>query len=196
MNATATQTENTTAEKKTPCECSRYSVLVNVREADNGDLTWDEELTTGCEAGARKQFAQGHDAKLKSFLIRAGAAGHEVCRDDGGVVVSGDAATHAQQYTFGHMVAAGIERAEAKAAKKAERLAAKEKAHKEALTRYAARQTRKIQAKLAKQAAEPKTVKAKVGRWMYEGTTSQGGSLFTYRDAKGNEKTAAKFQLA
>ncbi|MER5660422.1 hypothetical protein [Streptomyces mirabilis] len=193
MSATATQAENTTAEKKIPCECSRYSVLVNVREADNGDLTWDEELTTDCEAGARKLFAQGHDAKLKSFLIGAGAAGHEVRRNDGGVVSMADAATHAQQYTFGRMVAAGIERAEAKAAKKAERLAAKEAAHKEALTRYAARQTRKIQAKLAKQAAEPKTVKAKVGRWTYEGTVQDG--QFIYADAKGNKKTAVKFQL-
>ncbi|MFD7998494.1 hypothetical protein [Streptomyces mirabilis] len=194
MNATATQAENTTAEKKTPCECSRYSVLANVREADNGDLTWDEELTTGCEAGARKLFAQGHDAKLKSFLIRAGAAGHEVRRDDGGVLSMADAATHAKHYTFGHMVAAGIERAQAKAAKKAERLAAKEAAHKEALTRYAARQTRKIQAKLAKaEAAKPKTVKAKVGRWTYEGEVTDAG--FVYKAKNGERKTAAKFQL-
>ncbi|MFF3870659.1 hypothetical protein [Streptomyces sp. NPDC001978] len=112
---------------------------------------------------------QGHDAKLKGFLIRAGVAGHEVRRDDGGVVSVADAATHAKQYTFGHMIAAGVERAQTKAAKKAERQAAKDAATKEAMTRYAARQTRKMAAKLARQAAAPATVTAKVGRWTYEG---------------------------
>ncbi|MER6329239.1 hypothetical protein ABT298_07855 [Streptomyces sp. NPDC001034] len=186
MNATTTQAENATATEQNPCECSRYSVLVNVREAENGDLVWDEELTTGCAAGARKLFAQGHDAKLKSFLIRAGAAGHEVRREDGGMVSVADAATHANHYSFGHLVVAGIERAEAKAAAKADRLAKKEQA------RHAVKRTRKIRAELA-EAAKPKTVMAKVGRWTYEGTVQNGE--FTYADAKGNKKTAAKFQL-
>lgn len=189
MNATTAQTENTTATEQQPCECSRYSVLVNVREDADGDLAWDEELTTGCEAGARKLFAQGHDAKLKSFLIRAGAAGHEVRRDDGGVASVADAATHANHYSFGHLVVAGIERAEAKAAAKADRLVKKEQARQESLTRHAAKRTRKIQAELAK----PKTVTAKVGRWTYEGTVQNGE--FVYADAKGSKKTAAKFQL-
>ncbi|WP_405844651.1 hypothetical protein [Streptomyces sp. NBC_01518] len=157
------------------CECSRYSVLVNLREAEGGDLEWDEELTTGCEATARKLFAQGHDAKLKSFLIKAGVAGHEVQRDEGGMTSVADAATHANRYSFGHMIVAGIERAEGKAAAKAERQAAK----------------------VAKRAAgtpTPEVVKAKVGRWVYEGVIQ--GDEFVYTDSKGNRKTAAKFQLA
>jgi hypothetical protein len=176
MSAAAT---TAAVENENRCECSRYSVLVNLREAGNGDLEWDEELTTGCEATARKLFAQGHDAKLKSFLIKAGAAGHEVRREDGGMVTVADAATHANHYIFGHMIVAGIERAEAKAAAKAERQTAK-----------VAR--RKPAAK--KPAPEPEVVTAKVGRWTYEGVV-QGGQ-FVYKDSKGKRKTAAKFQLA
>ncbi|MER6210915.1 hypothetical protein [Streptomyces sp. NPDC001642] len=99
MDASTTATE-----QENQCECSRYSVLVNLRKAANGDLEWDEELTTGCAATARKLFAQGHDAKLKSFLIRAGAAGHEVQRNEGGMTSVADAATHANRYSFGHMI--------------------------------------------------------------------------------------------
>lgn len=194
---------NTTAAKTEPtrCECSRYSVLVNVREVD-GDLTWDDELTTGCATTTKRVFAPGHDAKLKSALIRWGAQGHEVTRDDDGVNTTADAATLAAKFAFGHMVAAGITRAEGKAAAKAEREAAKndpaKKAAKKALR----------QAKQAMTAAldEAKTdagergyklqadeVKAKVGRWVRVGTVE--GDTFTYTDAKGATKTTTKFQL-
>ncbi|MEV7150481.1 hypothetical protein AB0O05_28760 [Streptomyces sp. NPDC093084] len=185
-------TTNTVTEENR-CECSRYSVLVNVREDGTGDLVWDEELTTGCEATARKLFAQGHDAKLKSFLIKAGVAGHEVSRDDGGVVSTADAATHANHYTFGHMIVAGIERAEAKVAAKAERKAKRERDRQETATRHAARQTRKMRAKLA----EPKFVKAKVGRWVYEGQVmdQDGAQVFRYIAKDSTTKTAVKFKL-
>ncbi|MET7477651.1 hypothetical protein ABZT17_25235 [Streptomyces sp. NPDC005648] len=177
--------ENNTAEAN-HCECSRYSVLVNLREDGAGDLEYDEELTTGCGATARKLFAQGHDAKLKSFLIKAGAAGHEVRRDDGAVVSVADAATHAARYTFGHLIVAGIQRAETRAAVKAERQDRKAAARQETQTRRAAREARR--------AAKPKVVKGKVGRWSYLGQVVDG--QFIYRDAKGNEKTTTKFQLA
>ncbi|MGW6719056.1 hypothetical protein [Streptomyces sp. NPDC054995] len=194
---------NNAAAKTEPtrCECSRYSVLVNVREVD-GDLTWDDELTTGCATTTKRVFAPGHDAKLKSALIRWGAQGHEVTRDDDGVNTTADAATLAAKFAFGHMVAAGITRAEGKAAAKAQREAAKndpaKKAAKKALR----------QAKQAMTAAldEAKTdagergyklqadeVKAKVGRWVRVGTVE--GDTFTYTDAKGATKTTTKFQL-
>ncbi|MFF3710439.1 hypothetical protein [Streptomyces phaeochromogenes] len=157
----------------TPCECSRYSVLSNVREADNGDLTWDQELTTGCTATTKRTFAPGHDAKLKSALIRWGAEGHEIRYDDGGMSTTADAATLAAKFPFGHMVAAGIKRAEDKAAAKAER--------------DAVRAARKAAPK------KPKTVKAKVGRTVREGVVE--GDEFVYADKDGSEKRTAKFEL-
>lgn len=156
----------------TPCECSRYSVLSNVREAENGDLTWDQELTTGCAATTRRTFAPGHDAKLKSALIRWGAEGHEIRYDDGGMSTTADAATLAAKFPFGHMVAAGIKRAEDKAAAKAER--------------DAARAARKVAPK------KPKVVTAKVGRATFEGRMD--GEHFVY-EVKGNERRTLKFEL-
>ncbi|MER7509979.1 hypothetical protein ABTX82_16760 [Streptomyces lavendulae] len=169
---------NTTAKKaaaeQTRCECSRYSVLVNLRD-DNGDLAWDEELTTGCTATTARVFAPGHDAKLKSALIRWGVEGHDVTRDGDGVNTTADAETHAVKFIFANMVAAGIKRAKDKAAAKAERAAA--------------RAAKKVAAKV-----EPAIeVTAKVGRWERVGTVQ--GDTFTYTDAKGATKTTTKFQL-
>ncbi|MET7828501.1 hypothetical protein ABZT23_27955 [Streptomyces sp. NPDC005386] len=167
---------NTTAAKTaqaepTRCECSRYSVLVNVREnGTDGDLVWDAELTTGCTATTKRTFAPGHDAKLKSALIKWGAEGHEVTRDDDGVNTVADASTHAAKFPFGHMVAAGIARAEAKAAEKAERAAAR-----------AARKTAP---------KTPKKVTAKVGRATFTG--HMDGDHFVY-EVKGKERRTLKF---
>ncbi|WP_052456994.1 hypothetical protein [Streptomyces sp. AcH 505] len=176
-NTTAKKTaDQAEAAEPTRCECSRYSVLVNVREnGTDGDLTWDEELTTKCQATTKRTFAPGHDAKLKSALIKWGAEGHDVTRDDDGVNTVADAATLAAKFPFGHMVAAGISRAEAKAAAKAERAAAR-----------AAK-------KAAPKVKKPQVVTAKVGRWERTGTVE--GDTFTYADAKGETKTTTKFQL-
>ncbi|MET9564290.1 hypothetical protein [Streptomyces tauricus] len=200
---TAKKTAQTKTAEPTRCECSRYSVLVNVREnGTDGDLTWDEELTTGCATTTKRVFAPGHDAKLKSALIRWGAQGHEVTRDDDGVNTSADAATLAAKFVFGHMVAAGIKRAEGKAAAKAEREAAKndpaKKAAKKALRQAkqamtAALDEAKIDAGERGYKLQADEVKAKVGRWLRVGTVE--GDTFTYTDAKGATKTTTKFQL-
>lgn len=199
---TAAKTAQAEITEPTRCECSRYSVLVNVREnGTDGDLTWDEELTTECAATTKRVFAPGHDAKLKSALIRWGAAGHEVTRDDDGVNTSADASTLAAKFPFGHMVAAGITRAEAKAAAKAERLAAKndpaKKAAKKALQQAKQAMTQaldeaKIDAGERGYKLQADEVKAKVGRWLRVGTVE--GDTFTYTDAKGATKTTTKFQ--
>ncbi|MFF6858485.1 hypothetical protein ACFY9H_24290 [Streptomyces bacillaris] len=143
---TATQTE------PTACTCSQFAT--------------EDGRTTGCTAETKRLFAPGHDAKLKSFLIRMGAEGTEVIRTVDGIASPADASTHAAKFAFGHMVAAGITRAEGKAAAKAERAAKK---------------------------AAPKTVTAKVGRWTREGVVD--GDTFTYTDAKGATKTTTNFQL-
>jgi DNA-directed RNA polymerase subunit M/transcription elongation factor TFIIS len=115
-----------------PCECQKFDALDSAQLTEeslaNGDYdSWE----TYCTQDTRNTFAPGHDAKLKSFLIKHELLGHEIRRHEGGVAVSDDAVGHAKRYGFGHMVVAGIvraqERAAVKAAKKAERDAAKEK---------------------------------------------------------------------
>ncbi|SEO01688.1 hypothetical protein [Actinacidiphila rubida] len=171
--------ENSTQTESNRCACSRYSVLVNVREDDRGDLVWDDELTTGCTATARKTFAQGHDAKLKSHLIKWGAAGYEVRVEDGAMMTTADAVTMARDYGFGDKVAAGIARATAKIQAKADR-AAKKAAPAPGDDPQDA-------------TAEPQTVTAKVGRWEREGVVD--GDTFTYTDSKGETQTTTTFTL-
>ncbi|MFI1184772.1 hypothetical protein [Streptomyces californicus] len=151
MAANTTAAQSAQAEP-TACTCSQF--------------TTEDGRTTGCAAETKRLFAPGHDAKLKSFLIRMGAEGTEVIRTVDGIASPADASTHAAKFAFGHMVAAGITRAEGKAAAKAERAAKK---------------------------TAPKTVTAKVGRWTREGVVD--GDAFTYTDAKGATKTTTNFQL-
>ncbi|MFC9808491.1 hypothetical protein [Streptomyces griseoaurantiacus] len=165
----------TTADELHPCECAAYDALpADLTETDleTGDY---EVFTTGCTATTKRQFAPGHDAKLKSFLIKHGAAGHDVRRNEGGVATSASAEQHAARYAFGHMVAAGVKRAETKAAEKAERAAAR-----------AAR-------KAAPKAKAPAKVTAKVGRATFTG--HMDGDHFVYA-VKGKERRTLKFQPA
>lgn len=117
---------------KTPCECSKFDTLpedLTEEQIETGDF---ESFDTGCQAETARTFAPGHDAKLKSALIKWGALGLEVRKNEGGMAVSGSAESWAAKYDFGHMVIAGIakarEKAEAKATRKAAKAAAPKKA--------------------------------------------------------------------
>ncbi|MEU9589855.1 hypothetical protein AB0D84_09000 [Streptomyces sp. NPDC048193] len=157
-NTTTAKTAQAATAEPTRCECSRY-------ELEGGQ-------TTGCKAETKRLFAPGHDAKLKSFLIRAGAAGELVTRvAEDGHRTSGQADSLAAKFTFGYMVKAGITRARDKAAEKAERAAAR-------ATRKAAPKT-------------PKKVTAKVGRATFTGRMD--GDHFVY-EVKGKERRTLKFQ--
>jgi len=119
-------TEKTEANGATPCECSKYDALVNAQLTEENLANGDYEVfTTGCNATTKREFAPGHDAKLKSFLIRYSGPEYDVRRNDGGVSVSASAQGHADRYEFGYMVAAGIAKAAEKAKAKAEREAAR-----------------------------------------------------------------------
>ncbi|MEU3897203.1 helix-turn-helix transcriptional regulator [Streptomyces sp. NPDC045251] len=158
MAAKAAQTE-TTADLYA-CACSQFATA--------------DGQTTGCTA--KRLFAPGHDAKLKSFLIRMGADGAEVIRTVDGIASPADALTHAQKFAFGHMVIAGVALAGEKARKKAERLEAKAAAKAEGRTA---------------RPKQPRKVRAKVGRATYEGRMDS--DHFVY-EVKGKERRTLKFQ--
>lgn len=66
------------AKESVPCACARYKVET------------PEGLTgTDCTATTKKKFAPGHDAKLRSLLVRAGADSQNVhvTEEDGSVSV-------------------------------------------------------------------------------------------------------------
>lgn len=58
------------------CACANYQV---------------EGAGTGCTSTTKKKFAPGHDAKLRSLLVKAGVAGHSVHvkEEDGSVSTMG-----------------------------------------------------------------------------------------------------------
>lgn len=67
------------AEPKQPtaCKCSEFWAG-NTLTGEGGDVIVKDERTTGCDAVTSKTFAQGHDAKLVSFLVAAELDGLEV----------------------------------------------------------------------------------------------------------------------
>jgi hypothetical protein len=167
---------------KTPCECSRYSVLINIRTGNDGNLVWDQELTTGCpKTLTGRDFAPGHDAKLKGFLIRAGIEGHEVCDDQG---ISCTAEAMAGRYGFAHMVREGVENGKFKRAEAAERRKARE--HKAELRND--RENEKAERKLAKA--------AKVVETTHDGNSARQerelAALVAAEEAKFAEQQAAQ----
>ena len=206
---------------QTPCNCAAYSILAwNETNQD-----WDTSATTGCPGTlTTRDFAPGHDAKLKGFLIRAGVANQEVSDNQG---ITAPAERMADRFGFGHMVRTGIANGKAdrdeKSMKrqlrawKAEQRNDRENdkvERKLAAQTHDGNQARKarelaalVAAEEAKHAAEqaaivvpepewddePQVVKAKIGRWTYEGTVADGE--FTYTNGKGEATSTTKFTL-
>lgn len=108
-----------TTEAATPCECSLFDAVPgNLTEKDLADGSYPiEEI--GCTATTKNTFAPGHDAKLKSFLIKQGFAGWDVRRS----ITVGTALGFADSYGFGSQVRAGIAKLQAKAEARAARAA-------------------------------------------------------------------------
>lgn len=148
-----------TAKALHSCECSKFEAHI-----EGSDVTF----TTGCNAQTVRTFAPGHDAKLKSALIAWAILGYEIRKGD----ATRSAEGWGDDYSFGYMIRGGIVRAEARAARKAEKAIAKA--------------TKRVERKA-------KTVSAKVGRWVYEGTLIDG--TFTYLDKKLNAQHTTKFTL-
>lgn len=102
----------------TACECSKFEAMISEQHTEENLANGNYDVfSTGCAATTKREFAPGHDAKLKSFLIEHGAQGHEIRY---GAVVS-TAEDFAKRYTFGYMILDGIEKAKGKLAAKAQR---------------------------------------------------------------------------
>lgn len=161
QNADAQDTAATRAAKSAiPCHCGNYT------DAETG-------ARLVCVRETAREFAPGHDAKLKGFLIRAGAAGHAVkVLGRPGTVTAQEAA---DWYGFGHLVAQGIKRAQ-------DREFAK-------LLRETTKQAKKTH-------ETPRVVSCKVGRWFYDGVVTDSpehGPQFTFTRKDGTQQTTTKF---
>jgi len=161
-----------------PCECGRFTVV-----SPDGTRT-----KVPCGGITKRTFAPGHDARLKGVLIRAAFAGHKLER----VGLAGnevrDALAWADFFNFGYLVRAGVELAREKAAAKKAKKAAK----------VAKAEANGEVANPVVEVAAPVIVKAKVGRWVYEGEVLEcgdGSPCFRYTDKQGNTKDAVKFDL-
>jgi hypothetical protein len=147
----------------------------------------DDEKAPQCRMGTKRTFAPGHDAKLKGELIRRGIAG-DLVRLASGELVSPESVAY--QFGFGHLVTEGIRRGIEKAQAKAEKKAAKGKTAERKLAEDAGIVTADQEPAPVE---VPEVVKAKIGRWTYEGTVDNGE--FTFTDKKGRVQTVRKFKL-
>lgn len=179
----------------------------------NGNLELAAEpghCQCGCGSlvNGRKQFLQGHDAKLKSQLIEAHVQGYLVEVRTGGMLDTFTALDYANHYGFGHQVEASARSRIAKETAKIEKQNAK----------LAAKTAGRVKADAAKVQAlvdTPRNVaigekaidilvesisdgtpcRAKVGRWEYDGRISSDSKTFTFTTPKGEAKTSTRFTL-
>ncbi len=70
-----------------------------------------ERITTECTSTTQSTYAQGHDAKLRKFLVQAGVGGHKVQRTEGKIVIAKEALRWAADLGWEDDVRAAIDRA-------------------------------------------------------------------------------------
>lgn len=191
------------------CLCQSYEV------ADPKDA--DSVFTTGCEQTTKSVFAQGHDARLVSFLVDGHFDGYQLRQIIDGkttvYAVPADAVAHvseplrlkAEKATDNRTARdkAKADAKEAREAKKAEAKAAKEKAAAEKAAAKEANAPKATGAEVVAGSTEGDQtplaegeVKIKVGRWEYNATIDDEGNAH-YVDGSGEEQVRAPgvFQL-
>lgn len=187
MSKTAATAATAAPATEKDCLCGAYEIVVEEFDTPDGpDYTAED---TGCSARTTRDFAPGHDAKLKSLMISAGVRGLQVRHNGGGVVRMGSAETMAASFAFSYMVIKGIEAGRAKAEVRKNRADAKKapkaKTTKQASQDRAAALTEKMAAKVAAPAAPveeapaaaPKAAgtRIKLGRWEYDAVIAANG---------------------
>lgn len=151
------------------CKC-RVFRLIDPKDAAT-------EFDTECTQTTRSTFAQGHDARLVSFLVQGQLDGYTAVRIDG------DEGARVQFENAGHAAASISEKLGAKAdnalKNAADRETAKELAKAESAARREAKKAEtaaKNAAKKAEKANAPKEVKAKVVEGSQTGDAKRGPS--------------------
>jgi hypothetical protein len=182
--------------KTTACACRSFEFGTYDPNTEQ-----DDTYTTECNQTTTRIFAQGHDAKLVGFLVRAELAGEEISLTDGGMRTS-----------FGGAVNAAGRISEALAAKAQAQL----DAAKARLAKAASREATKTARKSAKAAAAPEApaqrhnpmnpggavvvdlipssrlANIKVGRWTYTARIDSATGEAKYSNKLGVAKTVAR----
>lgn len=168
-----------------PCFCSRF-LLVDESDGDN-----PAEFDTDCSATTMRSFAQGHDARLVSFLVQGEFDGLKVHENRDGVRYQYDGAAHAVgtiSQALADKADAAISRlrvaADAKKAREAERTATRDAKAAEAKKAKETKDAEKAAAKAAKEAEKANkpakaTAPREVGATVVEGSQEGGNGGFT-----------------
>lgn len=207
--ATEAKPERTKKTALKPCACSYFEIGTEF-ENEQGEPDRTVE-TTNCTRQTHRIFAQGHDAALVSFLVKAEYDEQTIWRADGGLLTTYSGAAHAASSLSEALAekaekalanlrersAAKRDREATRAAATAEREAAKAKAREEKAAQKAAAKVeaappRDVPVRVINEApaqAEARgLVKIKVGRWEYDAEIDEAGNA-TFRDANGVEQT-------
>jgi hypothetical protein len=157
------------------CECSNWEFG---SYGPSGSAESFQSTGTGCQAMTHRVFAQGHDAKLVGFMVRADTDGLEISKTTGGV-----------KHTFPGAVDAAASISQALAMKAEVQLVAQNR-------RAAKKTVGKLAGKVAKDETKvtylPTTRHAtiKVGRWTYDATVEIATGEATYAKKLGGAVTA------
>lgn len=157
------------ATKTKRCLCSSFDFGTY---GPDGSAESYEDYNTGCTQTTTRIFAQGHDAKLVGFMVRAELAGEEISTTDGGIRITHDGAVGAASKVSEALALkaqAQLDAARARIAKKVAREAAK----------AARRSAKAVQVEAPAPVVEqPKTREAriKVGRWTYDAVIDAAGT--------------------
>ncbi len=162
------------AGKMVRCYCSNFEFITD--ETTVNGQPEIESYTTNCTQATTRVFAQGHDAKLVGFLVRAELAGEEIRINNGGVV-----------HSWGNAVLAALAISEPLAAKAQAQL----DAARARIAKREAREAAKTARASAKKAAavEPthRHATIKVGRWEYRAAIEIATGDLIYTNKKGQD---------
>jgi hypothetical protein len=155
--------------KQTPCFCQSFEFGEFDGENENA-VSYD----TNCAQMTTRVFAQGHDAKLAGYLVRAEMAGEEIRMVEGGVAISSDAMGMARKVSdaFAAKVELLLSIARERVAKKELNKAKK-----------ATKTAKKVVVELA-----PIEARIKVGRWSYNAQIDRGTRYATFTTKLGVTK--------
>jgi len=161
------------------CSCRSFEAGTRV-DLPNGDVDFVDVRTTGCNASTTRLFAQGHDAKLVSFLVAAELDNLEIA-----LVGQGSSWGRAEDVArtisdaLAIKAATMVETAQAKAAKKANKPARKAAAPKAEAALAPVVELAPIEAMI------------KVGRWTYPAQIDRDTRAASYKTKLGKSVTLA-----